>query len=96
MKNTVSLTALLTGMLLVGCATKDSKTDDQPEKLTLPVVQLTRQTTTLQRDYVSRLEATQNVEIRARVSGFLEEIYVDEGQTVRKGQLLFKLNEAEY
>ncbi len=97
MRNTVRLTALLAGILLVGCATKDKETaTDQAETLTLPVVQLTRKTTTLKRDYVSRLEATQNVEIRARVSGFLEKIFVDEGQMVRKGQLLFNLNEAEY
>ncbi|GAB3696175.1 efflux RND transporter periplasmic adaptor subunit [Spirosoma flavus] len=42
------------------------------------------------------MEAVRNVEIRARVSGFLDKIYVDEGQTVHKGQLLFTLNPAEY
>lgn len=97
MKNKISLVALIACVLLASCATKDKESEtEQPETLTLPVVQLTRQNTTLKRDYVGRLEATQNVEIRARVSGFLEKIYVDEGQMVHKGQLLFKLNEAEY
>jgi membrane fusion protein (multidrug efflux system) len=31
------------------------------------------------------------VEIRPKVNGFIQKIYVDEGQTVRKGQILFKL-----
>ncbi|AKD55537.1 efflux RND transporter periplasmic adaptor subunit [Spirosoma radiotolerans] len=97
MKNKLSLIILIASLLMTGCATKNKESEtEQSETLTLPVVQLTRQNTTLKRDYVSRLEATQNVEIRARVSGYLEKIYVDEGQMVHKGQLLFKLNEAEY
>ncbi|WP_420150153.1 efflux RND transporter periplasmic adaptor subunit [Spirosoma sp.] len=97
MKKTVSLSTLLTCAMLVGCATKDKETNtDQPEKLKVPVVQLSQRPTTVQRDYVTTLEAVRNVEIRARVSGFLEKIYVDEGQSVRQGQLLFSLNAAEY
>ncbi|WP_460971799.1 efflux RND transporter periplasmic adaptor subunit [Spirosoma migulaei] len=95
MKNRTRWTTLLMSALVVGCSSRETKTEE-PEKLTLPVVKLSRQTTTLQRDYVTTLEAVRNVEIRARVSGFLEKIYVDEGQTVRQGQLLFSLNAAEY
>lgn len=89
------LTALVVGMVMAGCQKTETKTD-QPETLTLPVVKLARQSTTLKKEYVGTLEAVRNVEIRARVSGFLEKIFVDEGQPVRQGQLLFKLNEAEY
>ncbi|CCH51254.1 membrane fusion protein [Fibrisoma limi BUZ 3] len=80
----------------LGCTSNEEKSEQTAEKLAVPVVQLTRQPTTLQREYVSSLEAVRNVEIRARVSGFLEKIHVDEGQAVRKGQLLFNLNGAEY
>ncbi|QHV94535.1 efflux RND transporter periplasmic adaptor subunit [Spirosoma endbachense] len=95
MKNYGILAALLMGAVLIGCTGKEAQTD-QPETLTLPVVKLARQSTTLKKEYVGTLEAVRNVEIRARVSGFLEKIFVDEGQPVRQGQLLFKLNEAEY
>lgn len=95
MKNLLTVSTLLTSVWLVGCSGGETKTD-QPEKLTLPVVQLSRKSTTLQREYVTNLEAVRNVEIRARVSGFLEKIHVDEGQAVRQGQLLFSLNAAEY
>jgi membrane fusion protein (multidrug efflux system) len=81
--------------MLFGCNKQDEQTDQQ-EKLKLPVVKLARQSTTLKKEYIGTLEAVRNVEIRARVSGFLEKIFVDEGQPVRQGQLLFKLNEAEY
>ncbi len=91
------MATLLTGVILAGCSSGDkAKSAETDEKLTLPVVQLRQQPTTVQREYVSTLEAVQNVEIRARVSGFIEKIYVDEGQPVRQGQLLFTLSAAEY
>src|SRR5699024_9871151 len=37
-----------------------------------------------------------NVEVRSRLSGFLEKIYVDEGSQVKAGQVLFKINDEEY
>src|SRR5690606_30281094 len=52
--------------------------------------------TLIQHSYVASLQAVRNVEIRARVDGFLDKIYVDEGQEVRKGQLLFTINDEEY
>lgn len=96
--NRLCSVALLAGaLLLVGCATGDkAQSEKTDEKLTLPVVQLRQQPTTLHREYVSTLEAVRNVEIRARVSGFIEKIHVDEGQSVRQGQLLFTINGAEY
>lgn len=47
-------------------------------------------------DYVANIQALQNVEVRARLKGYLEKIYVDEGQTVSKGQVLFSINSKEY
>jgi membrane fusion protein (multidrug efflux system) len=52
--------------------------------------------TVLAHEYVADIQAVQNVELRARVAGFLDRIYVDEGQDVRKGQILFKINDEEY
>ncbi|MDD9878929.1 MAG: efflux RND transporter periplasmic adaptor subunit [Magnetovibrio sp.] len=40
-------------------------------------------------EYTGRFEAQKRVEIRARVSGFLDSIHFKEGQLVEKGQLLF-------
>jgi multidrug efflux system membrane fusion protein len=39
--------------------------------------------------YTGRLEAVEFVEVRARVSGYLQSIYFDEGQIVNAGELLF-------
>lgn len=62
----------------------------------LPVTNVLMKDTNLFREYVADIQAVQNVELRARVQGFLERIYVDEGQVVKKGQLLFKINDEEY
>jgi len=61
-----------------------------------PVIEVVARDTILQRDYVADIKAVQNVELRARVQGFLEKVNVDEGQEVKKGQILFKTNEQEY
>ncbi|MDQ3276971.1 MAG: efflux RND transporter periplasmic adaptor subunit [Bacteroidota bacterium] len=55
--------------------------------------------TAVTKEYVSQIQSVRNVEIRAQEKGYLQNIYVDEGQFVKAGQLLFrimpKLYEAE-
>ncbi|MAN78779.1 MAG: efflux transporter periplasmic adaptor subunit [Rhodospirillaceae bacterium] len=43
-------------------------------------------------EYTGRFEATNRVEIRARVSGFLESIHFKDGDLVNKGDLLFVID----
>lgn len=45
--------------------------------------------------FVTDIQAKRNVEIRSRLNGIIQKIYVNEGQFVRKGQALFKINDAE-
>ncbi|RKD92896.1 membrane fusion protein (multidrug efflux system) [Mangrovibacterium diazotrophicum] len=56
------------------------------------VVSLQPQDITLYKDYPTTLQGSQTVEIRPRVAGYIEEIMVDEGDLVKKGQVLFRLN----
>ncbi|WP_256012816.1 efflux RND transporter periplasmic adaptor subunit [Desertivirga xinjiangensis] len=43
-------------------------------------------------DFPATLEGQQTVEIRPRVDGYIDHIYVDEGAVVKKGQQLFRIN----
>lgn len=86
---------LFIGTWLTACSGQGEKKTDESAP-TLPVIDLIRQDATLDHDYASDLEAVQNVEVRARVAGYLDNILVDEGQAVHKGQLLFQLNPTEY
>lgn len=47
--------------------------------------------TTIYNEYVCQIHSHQRIEIRALEKGYLEKIYVDEGQFVRKGQLMFQI-----
>ncbi len=56
------------------------------------VQEITPQNITLYQNFPATLEGEQTVEIRPRVAGYIEKIFVDEGDYVKKGQLLFQLN----
>lgn len=43
------------------------------------------------KEYVAQVKSTQHIELRALEKGYLEKIYVDEGQYVREGQLMFQI-----
>lgn len=47
--------------------------------------------TSFTKEYVSQIRSVRNIELRAMEKGYLEQILVDEGQFVRKGQLLFRI-----
>ncbi len=48
------------------------------------------------KQYTGMTKASSDQDVRARVSGVLEKIYFKDGQTVKKGQKLFKIQQAEY
>ncbi|WP_240676182.1 efflux RND transporter periplasmic adaptor subunit [Botryobacter ruber] len=79
-----------------GCSAQGQ--GDSPDKVIpeLPVTKLITVDTVLHNDYVADIQAVKHVEVRARVNGFLEKIYVDEGQEVKKGQPLFRISSEEY
>ncbi|OAI13093.1 efflux transporter periplasmic adaptor subunit [Methylomonas koyamae] len=47
-------------------------------------------------EYVAEIQSVRYVEVRSKIKGFIEKNYVDEGQTVKKGQLLFSLSFSEF
>ncbi len=78
-----------------GCTAKGN-VEDKNALPQLPVIQVSLTDTILQHDYVTSIEAVRNVEIRARVQGFLSKIFVDEGHAVKKGEPLFQLDDHEF
>ena len=78
---------------LVSCK---SKAEQETKSVQYPVAVLNEKDTTFYKDVVADLQAVKNVEIRTRIQGFIEEILVDEGAEVKKGQALFRLSSPEY
>lgn len=78
------------------CRSKQENETALQEPEEFPVTSLIKRDIDIPREYVANIQAFQNIEVRARVEGYLEEILVDEGKEVKKGQLLFKINDEEY
>ena len=89
-----SINLLLLCLVVFGC-NKEQK-EEKTKGPKLPVVTLSTKTTDLNKLFVGDLQAHLNVEIRARAQGYLEKIFVDEGKSVKKGQLLFQLSDKEF
>jgi len=76
-------------ILLVACGKKEEQA--APTVMPYKVIQIAKSNTTLLAEYPASLEGVTDIDIRAKVDGYIEKIYVQEGQEVKKGQLLFKL-----
>jgi membrane fusion protein (multidrug efflux system) len=57
-----------------------------------PELTLSKQTATLSTTYPVTLRGKEDIDIKPRVDGFIDAVYIDEGTTVKKGQVLFKIN----
>jgi membrane fusion protein, multidrug efflux system len=62
----------------------------------LPVLAVTTIPATTYQEFSASLEGSRDIEIRPQVDGYLDKIYVDEGAQVKKGQLLFQINDRPY
>lgn len=47
--------------------------------------------TIIYKEYVGQVQSASHIELRSQERGYLKNIYVDEGQFVKKGQLLFRI-----
>lgn len=83
--------ALIAVVILASCGKKEEQAQVPQGPAPFPVQTIAKQDAVVYQEYTANLEGQQNVEIRPKVNGFIQKIYVDEGQVVKKGQLLFKL-----
>lgn len=93
----IVMSIVLSGILLNGCNCSNSNV--KPQNAPAPeysVVTLSPRQTTLFNYYPAVIQGQQNVEIRPMIDGYMKEIFVDEGATVKKGQPLFRINAPQY
>jgi len=91
-------TLLATSLLLAACGGKDEKAAaaQANQVKDYPVITIEARTTTLFSEYPATVQGQQNIEIRPKIDGYIERIYIDEGATVRKGQPLFFISAPQY
>jgi len=88
MKRIVVFTSLFALLCQTSCISK-KEVKEEAGKFT--VTSPLRIDTSLTREFVSQIRSVRNIEIRAQEKGYLQNIYVDEGQFVKAGQLLFRI-----
>ncbi|RZJ68072.1 MAG: efflux RND transporter periplasmic adaptor subunit [Flavobacterium sp.] len=91
MRTSPIIAIITSAILFTSCGKKEEQAQQPAGPMPFPVEKVTKQDATVFQEYTANLEGRQNVEIRPKVNGFIQKIYVDEGQQVRKGQLLFKI-----
>ena len=92
MKKNKFLVLAAVAVMFASCGGQQGKMGDDE----YAVRTIETQSTELQTSYPATIRGVQDVEIRPMVSGFITKMYVKEGQTVRKGQVLFEINKVTY
>lgn len=88
MKKTIFLLLVATSAIFVSCSHKEEEKEEESEFLVTSPLQMD---TTIYKEYVGQVRSASHIELRSQEKGYLQNIYVDEGQYVTKGQLMFKL-----
>ena len=86
----IGVTALL---FQTGC---QSEVEEKEEKPDFWVTSPLKKDTLVTREYVCQIRAIQHIEMRALVNGYLDEIFVDEGKFIKKGQRMFQILPIQY
>lgn len=77
-------------IFLVSCDQKEQQ-DSEAAPVALPVVKVPLKDITTYTSYPVSIEGTTTSAVRAKVAGYITAVLVDEGEKVKKGQTLFKL-----
>jgi len=88
MKKLFMLTAIVGIALFSACQNHEhEKAEDTNFTITSPI----QKDTSVYKEYVGQVQSASHIELRSQERGYLEKIFVDEGQFVKKGQLMFKI-----
>jgi membrane fusion protein (multidrug efflux system) len=84
----------ITVLFTTSCQSENHETEKEERSFSV-TTPLVKDTTTI-KDYVCQIHSIQHIELRALEKGYLQNIYVDEGQYINKGQLMFQIMPALY
>lgn len=89
----LSVITVFAVIITISC---DNKHHNTTEETKFIVTSPLKKDTAIIRNYVCQIRSIQHIELRALEKGYLQNIYVDEGQFVKKGQLMFQIMPAIY
>ncbi len=83
---------MLMGLCALVCHTSCSeKKEEKEEAVRFLVTSPLKKDTLVTKEYVCQIHSIQHIEMRALEKGYLQKIFVDEGQTVKQGQRMFQI-----
>jgi len=86
------LSFALVSFLAFSCNETNQASQQGPNQVpSFDVAVLSKKTVTGFKTYPTSIEGIVNSDVRAKVSGYIQKVLVDEGQKVKKGQALFRL-----
>jgi len=88
MNRIVMFTGIFALLYLTSCTSKKEEKEEAGKYTVTNPLQID---TAFTKEYVSQIKSVRNIEIRVQERGYLQNIYVDEGQFVKAGQLLFRI-----
>lgn len=91
MKKLSHISLIFIVFLMMACQETQQGQQQAPGPASYPVVEVPLKTVTGYVSYPASIEGIVNSAVRAKVPGYITEVLVDEGQAVRKGQILFRL-----
>ncbi|MFL1406497.1 efflux RND transporter periplasmic adaptor subunit [Marinobacter sp. M1N3S26] len=88
--------ALLLTTALAGCRAQSEETAVAPPPPEVDVAEVVVRPVTLWESFTGRVEAAETVDLRPRVSGYIQEVAFEEGELVEAGDLLFQIDPRPY
>src|SRR6266404_5683369 len=90
----LAMAVLSMDLIVTGCGKHAANTAPAPPVVS--VVQPIAREVIEWDEYIGRLESPESVDVRARVSGYLDKVHFKEGKEVKKGDLLFTIDRRPY
>ncbi|MFQ3194848.1 MAG: multidrug efflux system membrane fusion protein [Colwellia sp.] len=95
-KHLIAVAITLASLTLLGCSEEPSQNTQQQQLQSIDVAEVLVKSVQNWHTYTTRLEAPQQVALKPRVSGVIDHIAFNEGEQIKTGDLLFKLDDRPF
>ncbi len=90
------LTLIIAGFAITGCNDKQGQTQQQRPPASVSYIVATTTPVNVTSEFKGRVSPFKEAEVRPQVTGIIQSINVKDGQPVKKGQILYKIDPSKY
>lgn len=94
MKTKSVLAMVIAGIVITACKGKEVAFEKPIQPYN--VIELQQQEVELYSEYPATIQGIEDIEIRPMINGYIEKVYINEGEEVKKGELLFKISNPQF